>query len=209
MIFYDCSTAPSPRRARIFLIEKQADYQTVEIDLRNGEQFSEAYRAINPACTVPALQLDDGTVLIENAGIAAYLESEYPDNPLLGTGSEEKGEVAAWVAKIEFEGLMAVAEALRNGSPAMQNRAITGPANFAQIPELAERGRQRFGLFLDRLEAQLTDRDFVCTNRFTNADISACVVVDFARMIKISPSEQHVNILRWRESLNSRASISG
>ena len=79
MIFYDCSTAPSPRRARIFLKEKQAEFETVEVDLRNAEQLGEAYRQINPACTVPALQVDDGVVLTENAGIAAYLEAAYPE----------------------------------------------------------------------------------------------------------------------------------
>ena len=42
MKFYDCTTAPSPRRVRIFLAEKGISIDTVQVDLRNGEQFSEA-----------------------------------------------------------------------------------------------------------------------------------------------------------------------
>ena len=55
MKFYDCATAPSPRRVRIFLAEKGISIETVQVDLRNGEQFTDAFRAINPDCTVPAL----------------------------------------------------------------------------------------------------------------------------------------------------------
>jgi hypothetical protein len=56
---YDCATAPSPRRVRIFLAEKGLTVPTVQVDLRNGEQFTPAFRALNPACTVPVLELDD------------------------------------------------------------------------------------------------------------------------------------------------------
>ena len=72
---YDCATAPSPRRARIFLAEKGVAHETVPIDLRAGEQLGDAFRAINPECTVPALRVEDGTVLTNNAAIAAYLEA--------------------------------------------------------------------------------------------------------------------------------------
>ena len=119
MIFYDCSTAPSPRRARILLHEKQAPHEVVNIDIMRGEQLGEAFKLINPSCTVPALKLDDGTVLTENSGIAAYLESAFPNPPMLGKTDIEKGLIASWNSKIEFEGLYAVAEALRNSSPMM------------------------------------------------------------------------------------------
>jgi glutathione S-transferase len=60
---YDCATAPSPRRARILLAEKGVTHHTVQVDLKTGEQMGEAYRAINPQCTVPALRTEEGTVL--------------------------------------------------------------------------------------------------------------------------------------------------
>jgi glutathione S-transferase len=201
---YDCSTAPSPRRARILLAEKGVAHETVQVDLRNGEQMGEAFRAINPRCTVPALRTDEGAVLTDNAAIAAYAEARWPEPPLLGTTPLEKAEIASWNARIEFEGFMAVAEALRNSAPAMANRALPGPLAYAQIPALAERGVQRAQQFIDMLDAHLAGRDHVVGDRLSLADISAAVVVDFARIVKVKPGEQHVNLLRWRAGLAQR-----
>ena len=153
---YDCATAPSPRRARIFLAEKGVAHGTVQVDLRSGEQLGEAFRQVNPQCTVPALRTDHGLVLTDNAGISAYLEARFPDPPLLGATPEEKAEVASWNWRMEFEGLMAVAEALRNSTPAMAHRALPGAVDFAQIPALAERGLARVDLFLDLLNKRLS-----------------------------------------------------
>ncbi|EAW33121.1 glutathione S-transferase, putative [marine gamma proteobacterium HTCC2143] len=206
--FYDFSRAPSPRRARILLAEKGVDVETVSIDMTKAEQLGDAFRAINPGCTIPALKLDDGTVLTENNGIAAYLEAQFPNPPMLGVTPVEKGLVANWTAKIELEGLMAAAEALRNSSPGMKDRAITGPVNHQQIPELAERGLARLNTFFDMLDARLEDREFIAIDSFSNADITAAVVVDFAAWVKVIPQEHQKNLIRWRESLNSRPSMS-
>ena len=81
---YDCATAPSPRRARILLAEKGVAHETVQVDLRSGEQLGDAYRQVNPHCTVPALRTDDGLLLTDNAAITAWLEARFPEPPLLG-----------------------------------------------------------------------------------------------------------------------------
>lgn len=203
---YDCSTAPSPRRARMFLAEKGIEHETVEIDLRTGEQMGEDFRKINPNCTVPALVTDDGNVLTENAEIAAFLEAAYPDTPLMGTTPMEKAAIAKWNWRCENEGLAAIAEALRNASPAMKDRALPGPHNVAQIPELAARGMQRIGWFFDTLNAQLEENDFVAGETYSVADITATIVVDFARWVKASPQENHTALLKWHETMKSRAS---
>jgi glutathione S-transferase len=205
---YDCATAPSPKRARIFLAEKGLAHDTVQIDLRSGEQMGDAYRAINPQCTVPALRTEEGLVLTDNASIAAYLEARYPQPPLMGITPSEKAEIASWQWRAEFEGLMAIAEALRNSSPAMANRALPGPANYAQIPALAERGLARLHQFLAALNQQLETREFVAGAQFSIADITAVVAVDFARVVKVKPGEAHPHILRWRAQLEERPSIS-
>jgi glutathione S-transferase len=75
MKLYDCAGAPSPRRVRIFLCEKGIAVPTVQVDLRHGEQFTEAFRAINPDCTVPVLELDDGTRIADAVGICVYFEA--------------------------------------------------------------------------------------------------------------------------------------
>jgi glutathione S-transferase len=205
---YDCSTAPSPRRARILLAEKGIAHETVPIDLRSGEQLGEAYRRINPQCTVPALLTDDGLLLTDNAAIAAWAEARFPAPPLLGETPAEKAEIASWHWRAEFEGLMAIAEALRNSSPAMANRALPGPVDHAQIPALAERGMARTQQFLATLERRLDGRDFVAGDRFSIADITAVVAVDFARVIKLRADDRHPNLLRWRAVLAQRPSMS-
>jgi glutathione S-transferase len=205
---YDCATAPSPRRARILLAEKGIAHQTVEVDLRSGEQLSPAYRQLNPQCTVPALRTDDGLLLSDNAAITAYLEAWCPQPPLLGNTPAEKAEIASWNWRVEFEGLMAIAEALRNSAPAMANRALPGPVDYAQIPALAERGRSRVQQFFTLLNERLERRAFVAADRFSIADITAVVAVDFARVVKIKPDEQHPHLLRWRSAMAERPSMS-
>jgi glutathione S-transferase len=204
---YDCATAPSPRRARILLAEKGVAHDTVQVDLRGGEQLGEAYRMINPHCTVPALRTDDGPVLTDNAAITAYLEARYPEPPLLGRTPHEKAEIASWTWRIEFEGLAAIAEALRNSAPAMANRALPGPVDYAQIPELAARGLARVQRFLVTLDQRLAGRETIATDRFSVADISAVVAVDFARVVKVRPGEQHPHLQRWRAAMGQRPAM--
>lgn len=204
---YDCATAPSPRRARILLAEKGVTHDTVQVDLRQGEHLGAAFRRINPQCTVPALLTDEGTVLTDNAAITAYLEARYPNPPLLGVTPLEKADIASWNARVESEGFLAIAEAFRNRSPAMANRALTGPVDYAQIPELGERGLARVKQFFLDLNAHLADHPFVAANRFSVADITAVVAVDFARIVSIRPDAQHPHLLRWREAMAQRPSM--
>ena len=208
IILYDCATAPSPRRARILLAEKGIAHETVQVDLVRGEQLGEAYRAINPQCTVPALRTEDDGLLTDNAAIAAWLEARFPEPPLLGRTPAEKAEIASWNWRVEFEGLMPIAEAMRNSSPAMADRALPGPMNYAQIPELAQRGLARVQHFFQTLNDRLAGREFIATDRFSLADITAVVAVDFARVVRIKPGEQHPELVRWRAAMGERPSMS-
>ncbi len=205
---YDCATAPSPRRARILLAEKGIAHATVQVDLRQGEQLGEPFRRLNPRATVPVLHDTDGeVVLTDNAAITAYVEACFPEPPLLGCTPRDRAEVASWNWRIEAEGFMAVAEALRNSAPAMANRALPGPVDYAQIPALAERGLARVQHFFQVLDAHLADRAFVATDRFSVADITAVVAVDFARIVKVKPGEQHPHLVRWRAAMAQRPSM--
>lgn len=204
---YDCSTAPSPRRARILLAEKGVPHETVQVDLRAGEQLSEAFRRLNPQCTVPVLRTDDGALLTDNAAITSWLEAAFPEPALLGRTPQEKAEVASWNWRIEFEGLLPIAEALRNSTPAMAGRALPGPVDYAQIPALAERGLARLRHFMATLNTRLEGRDFIATDRLSVCDITAVVAIDFARVVKVKPGDEHPHLLRWRAAMAERPAM--
>lgn len=206
MILYDCKPAPSPRRARMFAIEKGIELETVEVDLGTREQLGEKFAAINPRCTVPVLQLDDGTTLAENIAIADYLESCKAEPPLMGRNPIERARILELNARVETEGLMALAEVLRNSSPGMKDRAITGPHNYAQIPELAERGRTRFQQFFPMLEAQLGEQSYLFGDAPSFADITAFVTTEFARWVKEYIPEDCRATQAWYERMKDRPS---
>ena len=204
---YDFTAAPSPLRTRIFLREKGIEYESIQVDLATGEQLSEAYRRINPSCTVPALVLEDGTLLNQNSAIAHYLEAAYPEPPLFGRSPEDLGKVVNAATEAEMGGLMAVAEVLRNSAPRMKDRALPGPENYAQIPELAERGRARLERYLESLNKQLHGHEFLAIDSFSYADITAYVVVDFAKWVKVTPKVDQGDLQRWFAAVESRPSI--
>ena len=206
MKFYDCITAPSPRRVRIFAAEKGIELPTVQVDLRNGEHFGEAFRALNPTCTVPVLELDDGTSIYESVAVCRYLEAAHPEPPLFGSTPAEQGVVAMWDHRIETEGFMAAAEMFRNAARGMKDHALAGPDPVAQIPELAERGRMRVGRFFDTLDARLDGREFVAGSTYTVADITALVAVDFINRLKVETPEGCTNLRRWHEAVSARPS---
>ncbi|MDX2483025.1 MAG: glutathione S-transferase [Pseudodonghicola sp.] len=208
MIFYDCSTAPNPRRARMFIAEKGLGIEIRDISIAKGEQLSQDFLAVNPRGTIPVLVTDDGTVLAENLGIAAYLEAAFPEPPLMGVTPEEKGQVMMWNAIVEQQGGMPIAEVLRNTNPHMKGRAIPGPLDFEQIPELAERGRARVGFFFDQLEERLRDSAYLAGDRFSLADITGFVFVDFARVIRARIPEENTATQSWFDRIKARPSAS-
>lgn len=208
MKFYDCKTAPSPRRVRIFIAEKNIDVPTIQVDLRNEEQLTEAFRKINPRCTVPVLLLEDGTALTDTLAICHFLESRFPEPNLMGRDGREQALVMNWHEQILTEGFLAGAEALRNFVKGFENRALTGPKSFRQIPELAERGRARLELFMGVLDDRLGDSPYVALDRFTMADIGAWVCADFASWVKLPVRDRWPNVRRWYDEIAARPSTS-
>ena len=206
MLFYDCSTAPSPRRARMFIAEKGLEIETREISIAKGEQLSADFLKVNPRATVPVLITDEGATLTENTAIATYLEARVPEPPLMGQTPDEKAQVAMWNAIAEGQGGMPVAEVLRNSHPAMKGRALPGRLNLDQIPELAARGQKRVDAFFTLLEERLSDSPWIAGERFSLADITAYVFVDFARVIKARIPEGNSATKAWYDSIRDRPS---
>lgn len=206
MKFYDAPPAPSPRRVRMFLAEKGVAIDTVNLDLTQGEQLTEAFKAKNPRCTVPVLELDDGTCLTEALSICHYLESVYPEPNLLGKDPKEQALVLMWNDIAMFNGFAAAGESLRNFVKMFRDRSVTGPQNYPQIPELAERGRLRTEHFLTELDERLGRSEFVAIDRFTLADITAYICVEFAGWIKVRIKDDQPHLRRWFDTVASRPS---
>ncbi|MFJ2363768.1 glutathione S-transferase family protein [Pseudomonas sp. NPDC087697] len=206
---YQSAGSPNSRRVRIFLAEKGLSIPLVPVDLGQGEQHSEAYRAINPRRVVPTLVLEDGTAIGEVPAIIRYLEETYPQTPLLGETAKERALVTMWERRAELEGFAAVMDAIRNVAPGLKGRAIAGPYDYEQIPELAERSKLRVKNFFADLDTRLGEVPFVAGDRYSVADITALVAVDFAaKAINFPIPEEHADLKRWYDQVSKRASTS-
>ena len=206
MKFYDCATAPSPRRVRIFLAEKGITVPVVQVNLREGEHLQPAFRKINPEATVPALELDNGTFINDAIAICSYFEDLHPKPPLIGRTPEERAVTIASNRRIERDGFYAVMEAFRNSTPGLKGRAIPGPDDYAQIPALAERGRSRVGRFFAAMDAHLEKREFIAGPRYSMADITAQITIEFAKWAKLSIPASCPHLARWFAAVSARPS---
>jgi glutathione S-transferase len=205
---YEANSSPNSRRVRISLAEKGICVSRVPVDLGAKEQFSEAYTRINPRRVVPTLVLEDGTAIGEVPAILRYLEEAHPNTPLLGTSPKDKALVAMWERRMELEGFAAVMETVRNAATGLRGRAIAGAHDYEQIPALVERGRQRVKNFYADFEARLAEVPFVAGDRFSVADITAIVTVDFAiKALSLPIPEGNVASQRWYALVAARPSM--
>ncbi len=199
MKLYTYDPAPNPRRLTLFMRYKGIAIETRQIDMMAAEQLGDEYRKINPDCTVPALVLDDGTVLNEVVGICTYLEELHPDKPLMGTTALEKAQVISWDHHLFVGLMMAIASVLRNTGKSFVNRALPGPLDVPQIPELAERGRLQLQYILPELDAHLATSQWVAGDNISLADIDLLVGIDFLAWVKHSVPDECTHLKAWYE----------
>jgi glutathione S-transferase len=202
MKLYDGGRAPNPRRVRIFLAEKGISVPTEPVDLGNLQQRSEAYTAINPLQRVPALVLDDGTVLTESLAICRYFEALQPDPPLFGKGALQSALIEMWNRRIEFHLYMPVSTVFQHLHPAM--KAMVDP----QVSAWGEANKPRIFDFLRFLDGELKSRPYVAGENFTVSDILAMVAVDFMKVSKLTVPEDLADLRRWYASVSARPSAS-
>lgn len=208
MKLYYSKGSPNSRRVRIFIAEKGLDIELVAVDLGSKEQLSDAYRAINSRLVVPTLVLDDGTAIGEVPVIQRYLDDAYPDVPLFGTTAAEKAITAMWDRRAETEGFASVMEAIRNTVPGLKGRAIAGPHDYDQIPDLIDRSKKRVANFYADLDTWLKTNTFVAGDRFSVADITAFVTVDFAtNAIGMPMPEDAAGLRQWYQKIADRPSM--
>jgi glutathione S-transferase len=208
MKLYHSASSPNSRRVRIFVAEKGLSIPLITVDLGKGEQHSDGYRGINPRRVVPTLVLEDGTPIGEVPAICRYIEETHPTPPLLGETAKEKAQVSMWERRAELEGFAAVMEAIRNSAPGLKGRAIAGPHDYEQIPELVERSKLRVQNFFADFDDRLREAAFVAGQRFSVADITTLVTVDFAaKAINFPVPDKHRSLKRWYDAISSRPSM--
>jgi glutathione S-transferase len=207
MKLYTFPPAPNPKRLSIFIAEKGIDIETITVDLMSGEHRKEPYLTVNSLGTVPALILDDGTVMTEVIGILSYLEACHPQTPLLGTDALSRAEILSWDHRCFVEGFTGVAEALRNSSEAFVGRALAGPVSYEQISELVERGHKRIQAFYHVLDQHLEGREFMVGHDFSVADITAYVFINFSSWVSETIPEECVHLAAWFERVSVRPSV--
>lgn len=207
LTLYHSTASPNSRRVRIFLAEKGVTVTLAAVDLGNREQHGDTYRAINPRRVVPTLVLEDGTSIGEVPAIQRYIEDVYPDTPLFGTTPKDKALITMWERRAEQEGFASVMEAIRNTAPGLKGRALAGPHDYEQIAALAERSRQRVVNFMADLDEHLKPSAFVAGERFSVADITALVTIDFAaKAIDMQVPAKLESLRRWYDTVSSRSS---
>ena len=200
MKLYDAGRAPNPRRVRVFLAEKGVTVPVVSIDLARLEHKAPAYVAVNPLQRTPALELDDGTVISESIAICRYFEELHPEPPLFGTGALERARVEMWQRRLEFGLLGTVAAVFRHLHPAMAEMEVP------QVAAWGETNKPRVIEFLRFLDGDLADRRFIAGDRFSIADITGLVGLDFMKPAKLSLPDELANVRRWHAELAARPS---
>src|SRR5215208_1768006 len=173
MKLYDGGRAPNPRRTRIFLAEKNISLPTEQVDLGALQHKSPAYAAVNPLMRVPALVLDDGTVITESVAICRYFEALQPDPPLFGRGALEMAQTEMWNRRLELHLLFPISQVFRNSHPAMAKMEIP------QVPAWAEANKPRIEQFLGIFDQELANRPFAAGDQYSVADITGMIAIDF------------------------------
>lgn len=200
MKLYDGGRAPNPRRVRVFLAEKGISIPLQQVDLGALEQRSDAYTAVNPLQRVPALELDDGTIVTESIAICRYFEMLNPEPALFGVGPKDAALTEMWQRRVELHLLFPVSHVFRHSHPAMKQMEVP------QVPDWAEANKPRIEDFLALLDAELKDRPYIAGDRYSVADITGLVAVDFMKPAKLAVPDRLGNLMRWHSEVSARPS---
>ena len=200
MKLYDGGRAPNARRVRIFLKEKGIEVPIQPIDLGAMEHRAAAYTALNPLQRVPALELDDGTILTESIAICRYFEALHPEPALFGRTAKEIAGIEMWQRRIELHLMLGVAQVFRHLHPGMKDFEVP------QVPAWGEANKPRVFEFLSILDRELANRRFAAGDQYSVADITGLIAVDFLRAAKLSLPAELENVARWHGELSARPS---
>jgi glutathione S-transferase len=201
MLLYQDPRAPNPRRVRIFLAEKHVAYDTIEISILDKANETPEFRKKNPISLLPVLEMPDGRILRESIAICRYIEELHPEPNLFGHDAWERAQIEQWNRHAELEVFWSIREVFRNTHAFWAGR-------IKQSAEYGEIMRELTGERLDWLDRELAGRQYIAGDRFTVADITALVAIDFGRVvnIRLDPAK-HANLAGWHARVSARESV--
>ena len=200
MKIYDTTTAPTPRRVRMFLAEKGIEMEYVQVDIAKGMNLSPEMRAKNPLGKVPILELDDGTCISETLAICEYFEAVQPEPALLGKTPLQKAQIMQWQQRAELYLFMQVGMCFQHSTGYFKDR-------MTPVPEYGKEAGINAQKFLHMLNKHLADNIYLAGNEFSIADITALAAIDFARVVKIRIQPEQEHLQRWYDLLQERESV--
>ena len=200
MKLFDGGKAPNPRRVRVFLSEKGIDVPIEPVDMASLGHKSDTITERNPLQRLPVLELDDGTVLTESIAICRYFEVLHPEPALFGKGAFGQANVEMWNRRLELGFLNAVASAFRHTHPAMATWEVP------QIEDWGLENRNKALAFLEFFDKHLAENEFAAGAKYSVADISGLIGIDFMKPAKIQLPDHLANVRRWHQTVSARPS---
>ncbi len=205
MKLYDFELAPNAQRVRIFLAEKGLEVPMAQLNVREGEQFTEPFTSMNPFHCVPFLELDDGNVIAESMSICRYLEELYPEPALFGRTAEERAVIDMWLRRFELDGFIPMLHAVRNHVPMFAGRVVPGTrTDLPQLPAMVTRGKEMMEIFLGRVEPHMTKNEFVAGPAFTVADITGYFTVRMTGALEMEIATSYPAVTAWLAKVSAR-----
>ena len=197
--YYHTPRAPNPRRTDIFFAEKGLEVERVPVNLLEGAHKQADYLQKAGVPQVPALELSDGTVLVEAPAICRYVEALYPEPNLLGRDPLETAVIEMWQRRVELRLMMTIAFCFRHTNPHMA-------ALESQCPDWGAVNAGRIDDRLAELDRRLQGREWIAADRVTIADITGLVAVDFLRILKREVPAEMTALRDWHARMHARPS---
>ena len=208
MKLFSFAPAPNAKRLQMFLDEKKIQLEVIELNVREGEQFHEPFKTMNPFNCIPFLELDDNTIIAETISICRYLDELYPQPYLFGETHKQRALIDMWNRRLELDGFLPLLHAIRNSSPRFEGKVIPGTRNnLPQLPAIADRGLEMFKVLLDRIDPHLKSHKFIIGSMFSIADITGHYMMELSEPFKIDIENRYPNIFRWNKLIGTRGSL--
>ncbi len=200
MKFYN-SMGPNPHVVRMFAAERGIELDKVEVDLMAGENRQGAYLEKNPAGQLPALELDDGSVISEITAICEYLDEASAGERLLGETPEARARGRMWTRRVD----LGICEPLANGFRFAEGLELFKSRMMVR-PEAAEGLKAIAQAKLSWLDGQLAGQEFIGGERLGLADILLFCFLAFGANVGQPLNPENKNVAAWFERMQARPS---